>query len=69
MQADYLNHLIRVVIISSGLVTTLAGGNGGIADGYADGLGTAATFNYPEGVSIAPDGSYALVVRECVLRL
>ncbi len=45
--ADRSNHSIRKVVIATGLVTTLAG-NG---SGYADGTGTAATFDQPTGIT------------------
>jgi hypothetical protein len=40
--ADSLNHLIRRIVISSGVVSTIAG-QGGVT-GTSDGLGTTASF-------------------------
>jgi DNA-binding beta-propeller fold protein YncE len=57
--ADYGNHLIRQIIISTALVTTLAGGAGSF--GSSNGVGTIARFKNPYGVSISPDGVYALI--------
>jgi hypothetical protein len=57
--ADFSNHLIRHIIISTANVTTLAGVAG--SSGSTNGVGTIAQFNYPVGVSISPDGVYALV--------
>jgi hypothetical protein len=57
--ADYSNHLIRHIVISTASVTTLAGAAG--SGGSANGVGTIARFENPVGVSIAPDGVYALV--------
>ncbi|MCB1144751.1 MAG: hypothetical protein KDK54_21055 [Leptospiraceae bacterium] len=47
--ADYLNSAIRKIVISTGVVTTLAGTKG--ASGSADGTGTAATFSGPTGIT------------------
>lgn len=47
--ADQVNHRIRK-ITSTGLVTTLAGNT----NGFADGVGTAASFSYPSGLAINP---------------
>ncbi len=45
--ADYYNHKIRKVVISTGAVSTLAGSG---TDAFADGTGAAASFNYPTGI-------------------
>ena len=46
--ADYRNHLIRKIVISTGAVTTLAGTG---SSGSANGTGTSASFNPPEGIT------------------
>jgi sugar lactone lactonase YvrE len=51
--ADRSNQRIRKVT-PGGVVTTLAG-NGTAA--FADGTGSAARFNYPQGVAVGPDGN------------
>jgi DNA-binding beta-propeller fold protein YncE len=57
--AGRVNHFIRQIIISTASVTTLAGLEGSF--GSTNGVGTNARFNAPYGVSISPDGVYALV--------
>ena len=49
--ADTSNHTIRKIVISTGAVTTFAGG---VAAGTADGIGSAARFFYP--YSLTTDG-------------
>ena len=58
--ADYGNHMIRKIVISSGVVTTLAGTAG--ARGSTNGTGSDARFNYPFG--IATDGTNLYVADE-----
>jgi sugar lactone lactonase YvrE len=52
--ADTDNHRIRKIVIATGVVTTLAGSGTG---GYADGTGTAAQFNYPNGIAVHSSGN------------
>lgn len=59
--ADTGNNLIRK-ISSGGVVSSLAGGAGATAAGYADGQGTAAKFNAPTGVAV--DGSGNVYVAD-----
>ncbi len=59
LQADQFNHGIRHIDLSSGTVTTLAGGYGG---GYADGVGSAAMLYVPMGVAMDAAGTFAIVV-------
>jgi DNA-binding beta-propeller fold protein YncE len=56
--ADAGNHLIRLMNISDASVTTLAGG---VASGATNGIGTNSRFSTPYGISVAPNGIYALV--------
>ncbi|EOD24933.1 hypothetical protein EMIHUDRAFT_115723 [Emiliania huxleyi CCMP1516] len=51
--ADTFNHRIRKIDTSNGVTTTLAGSG---TNTFADGTGTAASFNYPSGVAVSPDG-------------
>ena len=60
-QADQYNHALRLVNVSTGLVTTLAG-NSTQSTGHADGAGTAASFDCPVGVSLNSAGTLAIVV-------
>jgi hypothetical protein len=57
--ADTTKSLIRMIVLSTASVSTLAGVAS--SDGSTDGVGSNALFNLPAGVSISSDGSYALV--------
>jgi hypothetical protein len=46
--ADSMNNLIRKIVISTGVVTTVAGTG---SNGSANGTGTSASFNYPSGIT------------------
>jgi hypothetical protein len=56
--ADYNNHRIRKIVISTGVVTTLAGSS----SGSTDATGTSASFNSPYGITT--DGTNLYVVDE-----
>jgi sugar lactone lactonase YvrE len=58
--ADTNNHLLRKVT-AAGVVTTLAGSAG--LSGTADGGGSAARFNFPEGVVVHPNGNIYVTDR------
>jgi NHL repeat len=60
---DQGNHRIRKIVIATGAVTTLAG-NG---SGNADGTGTAATFNFPHGITT--DGTNLYIADESNYRI
>lgn len=69
--ADYHNNAIRKVVMATGAVTTIAGSTAGTA-GSADGIGVAASFNRPTGITtdgtslfITDSGNYT--VRKMVL--
>jgi hypothetical protein len=56
--ADNLNDTIRQIVIATGAVTTVAGTAG--THGSTDGTGSAARFNYPQGITT--DGTNLYVV-------
>jgi DNA-binding beta-propeller fold protein YncE len=56
--ADRLNHRVRLIEVATKVVTTLAGSGSAT---YADGIGTAASFNALTGVAWSPDGLYIAV--------
>ena len=55
--ADTYNNLIRQIVIATGTVTTLAGTSGQVGQGSADGVGTAAMFYLPRGISVDSTGT------------
>ena len=65
--ADTLNSVIRQVVISTGVVTTLAG-QGGVT-GSADGDGNAATFNHPMRLVYSPPNLYVADTYNQTIRL
>ena len=56
--ADWSNNKIRRVEVATGEVTMVAGSG---AAGSADGVGDAAQFFYPGGITVSPDGSALFV--------
>jgi DNA-binding beta-propeller fold protein YncE len=60
--ADFRNHLIRRINITTASVSTLAGTSG--STGSTNGVGTISQFYYPTGVAISADGTYALVTDQ-----
>jgi glucose/arabinose dehydrogenase len=56
--ADSVNSRIRLITMSTGIVSTLAGST----EGFADGAGATAKFNYPYGIGVLPNGN--IVVAE-----
>jgi hypothetical protein len=61
MQGDSSNNLIRHLVISSGVVSTLAGQAG--STGSTNGIGSNARFNIPQGIALDAAGTFAVVVR------
>ena len=57
--ADTDNHTIRKIVFATGEVTTIAGSAG--QSGSADGVGAAASFYAPGGVTLNTEGTFALV--------
>ncbi|MGQ0829893.1 MAG: T9SS type A sorting domain-containing protein [Bacteroidota bacterium] len=57
--ADFYNFTIRKIVISTGVVTTLAGKAG--VSGSADGVGAAARFRYPTDVACDASGNLYVV--------
>ena len=58
--ADFSNHRIRA-ITAAGEVSTIAGSG---AASFADGAGTIARFNYPQGVTVTSNGIIIVADRE-----
>eukprot|EP00947_MAST-08B_sp_MAST-8B-sp1_P001450 g1450.t1 len=59
--ADYHGNKIRVVNVADGTVTTLAGSGQYKSE---DGVGAAASFKYPEGLTLSPDGKQLFVADQ-----
>lgn len=62
--SDSGNHCIRQIVINTGAVTTLAGG---VFQGNTDGVGGAASFDTPAGITT--DGTYLYVVDSNSMRI
>lgn len=62
MQADYSDCRIRRVVVSSGVVTTVAGAS--LSPGHTDGRGVSARFMFPSGIAMDSSGTIAVVVSE-----
>jgi DNA-binding beta-propeller fold protein YncE len=56
--ADQRTNRIRLVVVATGDVSTLAGSG---SRTFADGTGAAASFDYPEGVAFSPDQTLVAV--------
>jgi sugar lactone lactonase YvrE len=65
--ADTNNNLIRK-ITPAGVVTTLAG-SGPLSPGLDDGIGTAATFDYPNGLAVDAAGNIYVADFDCVRKI
>jgi DNA-binding beta-propeller fold protein YncE len=61
---DNGNHIIRHVVLSTSVVTTLAGSG---TAGSVDGVGTNARFNSPLGIAISPNGTTVLVTQLIII--
>jgi len=63
--ADYSNHAIRKLILSTLAVNVWIGAPTPTAtSGYVDGIGTNVRLNHPIDIDISPDGTFALFVEE-----
>lgn len=62
--ADTGNDIVRLFVLNTSNLTTLAGSIG--SAGNANGRGTAASFTNPTGVAVDAAGAFALVVRSLV---
>jgi len=61
LQSDWGNQALRRVVVSSGVVSTVAGTPG--VSGFVDGPATAAAFHRPLGVALSAAGDVAIIVR------
>jgi DNA-binding beta-propeller fold protein YncE len=60
--ADQGNHCVRLIDVATGAVTTVAG-SGSTSGAFADGTGSAASFNHPAGLAYSADGSTIAVAE------
>jgi hypothetical protein len=63
--ADSNNHLIRKIVVSTGVVTTVAGTG---STGSANGTGTSASFNYPYGITTNGTNLYVTETSNHLIR-
>jgi len=63
--SDHINHLIRKIVISTGVVTTVAGTG---SSGSANGTGTSASFNYPYGITTDGTNLYVADIANYLIR-
>ena len=63
--ADSNNHLIRKIVISTGVVTTVAGT---VSSGSANGTGTSASFNQPSGITTDGTNLYLAEIGNHLIR-
>jgi hypothetical protein len=64
--ADQFNHLIRQIVISTGVVTTLAGTG---SSGSSNGTGTSASFNGPLGITSDGTNLYVSTVNHLIRQI
>jgi hypothetical protein len=67
---DFNNRTIRMIEILTGIVTTIAGSDGplGHDDGTLDGIGTAARFNQPDGITTDGTNLYVTDLYQNTIR-
>lgn len=66
--ADTYNNAIRKIVISTGIVTTLAGSYPAVSSGYTDGIGIDARFYNPRGITTDGDNVYVSDTYNNVIR-
>ncbi len=59
--ADWFNHGIRKVTISTGIITTIAGSGGTGSYSGDGGAATSAKLSYPQGVTVDSAGTHSLI--------
>ena len=60
--ADWYNHRIRKITVSTGIITSIAGSSGTSFSGDG-GAATSATLNYPHDVTLDTSGNILLHIR------